>query len=396
MAQLYNGVWRDTAPAAEEIGADGQFRRQESQFRSTISADPDAEFPAEAGRYRLWVAAVCPWAGRTTAFRVLKGLQDVIAIEWAMPGLPGQGWTFPRDQFGNAVEGGWPLHRLYTTHDPQVTSKVTVPTLWDDRTQRIVNNESSEIIRSFNSAFDGLTGDRQDFYPEALRAEIDRWNGAIYPALNNGVYRAGFATSQHAYDTAVAGVFAMLDQMEAHLSQHRYLAGEWLTEADWRTFTTLVRFDVGYHGAFKCNRRRIEDYPALRNYLRELYQWPGISETVKLDEIGAGYYQRAAKHGIVGLTKSVALECATTAVTCNAICPGWVLTPLVQKQVDARASEKKISNEDAKRDLLAEKQPSGEFVTPEQLGQLAVFLCSDAAAQVRGLAWAMDGGVTAQ
>nr|WP_272917392.1 glutathione S-transferase C-terminal domain-containing protein [Alteraurantiacibacter buctensis] len=249
----------------------------------------------------MWVAAVCPWAGRTTALRVLKGLQDIVAIEWALPGLPGQGWIFPRDQFGDTAEGGFPLHRLYTAHDPQMTGKVTVPTLWDDRSQRIVNNESSEIIRLFNAAFDGLTGDRQDFYPEALRPEIDRWNAAIYPALNNGVYRAGFAISQHAYDQAVAGVFAMLDQMEAHLAQHRYLAGEYLTEADWRAFTTLVRFDVGYHGAFKCNRRRIEDYPALRNYLRELYQWPGISETVKLDEIRAGYYQLADKHGIVGV-----------------------------------------------------------------------------------------------
>lgn len=301
MAQLYNGVWRDSAPAAEEIGADGQFRRHDAQFRDHVSPDPGAQFAAEAGRYRLWVAAVCPWAGRTTAFRVLKGLQDIIAIEWALPGLPGQGWTFSRDQFGNPVEGGFPLHRLYTTHDPQMTGKVTVPTLWDDATQRIVNNESSEIIRMLGSAFDGLTGDRQDFYPEALRPEIDRWNEAIYPALNNGVYRAGFATSQHAYDTAVAGVFAMLDQMEAHLATHRYLAGEWLTEADWRAFTTLVRFDVGYHGAFKCNRRRIEDYPALRNYLRELYQWPEISGTVKLDEIRAGYYQLADKHGIVGV-----------------------------------------------------------------------------------------------
>ncbi len=305
MAQLYDGKWRDTAPAAEEIGADGQFRRQDSQFRSVISPAPGGEFPAEAGRYRLWVAAVCPWAGRTTAFRVLNGLQHIIAIEWAEPGLPKEGWTFPHDQFGNAVDSGFPLHRLYTAHDPQITSKVTVPTLWDDRTGRIVNNESADIIRMFNSAFNDLTGDRQDFYPEPLRPEIDRWNEAIYPALNNGVYRAGFATSQHAYDVAVAGVFAMLDQMEAHLATRRYLAGEWLTEADWRAFTTLVRFDVGYHGAFKCNRRRIEDYPALRNYLRELYQWQGngggISETVKLDEIRAGYYQLADKHSIVGV-----------------------------------------------------------------------------------------------
>lgn len=301
MAQLYQGIWRDTAPAAEEVGEDGRFRRQDSQFLSQISPDPGAEFPAEVGRYRLWVAAVCPWAARTTAFRVLKRLEDVIAIEWALPGLSDQGWLFPRDQFGTPVAGGFPLHRLYTAHDAQLTSKVTVPTLWDDKTGRIVNNESAQIIRMFNSAFDHITGDRQDFYSEVLHPQIDHWNEALYPALNNGVYRAGFATTQAAYDEAVGGVFAALDAMDAHLSTHRYLAGEYCTEADWRAFATLVRFDVGYHGAFKCNVRRIEDYPALRNYLRELYQWPGIAGTVFLDQIKYGYYQLADKHSIVGV-----------------------------------------------------------------------------------------------
>lgn len=301
MAQLIDGIWRDTAPAAEEVGADGQFRRQDSQFRSLISSEPGAEFPAEAGRYRLWVAAVCPWAARTTAFRVLKGLEDVIAIEWALPGLSAQGWLFPRDQQGNRVEGGFPLHRLYTVHDSQMTSKVTVPTLWDDNTGRIVNNESAQIIRMLNSAFDHITGDRQDFHPADLRDQIEHWNDVLYPGLNNGVYRAGFATSQPAYDDAVRGVFATLDAMEAHLATHRYLAGTCCTEADWRAFATLVRFDVGYHGAFKCNLRRIEDYPALRNYLRELYQWPGIAGTVLLDQIKSGYYQLADKHGLVAI-----------------------------------------------------------------------------------------------
>lgn len=301
MAQLYQGIWRDTAPAAEEVGEDGRFRRQDSQFLSQISPDPAEEFPAEAGRYRLWVAAVCPWAARTTAFRVLKGLEDVIAIEWALPGLSDQGWLFPRDQFDDAVPGGFPLHRLYTAHDAGLTSKVTVPTLWDDRTGRIVNNESAQIIRILNSAFDQITGDRQDFYPHVLRPQIDHWNERLYAGLNNGVYRAGFATTQAAYDEAVHGVFAALDAMEAHLAAHRYLAGEYCTEADWRAFATLVRFDAGYHGAFKCNLRRIEDYPALRNYLRELYQWPGIAVTVKLGEIASGYYQLADKHGIVAI-----------------------------------------------------------------------------------------------
>jgi putative glutathione S-transferase len=182
-----------------------------------------------------------------------------------------------------------------------MSGKVSVPVLWDSQTGRIVNNESSEIIRIFNSAFDHLTGNRLDLYPESLRPQIDHWNAVIYPSLNNGVYRAGFATAQAAYDEAVRGVFATLDLLEAHLATHRYLVGEYCTEADWRTFTTLVRFDVGYHGAFKCNRKRIEDYPALRGYLRELYQWPGIAGTVRLDEIRQGYYQVADKHGIIGI-----------------------------------------------------------------------------------------------
>ncbi len=300
MAQMVDGKWVDTAPAAEEVGKDGRFQRKDSSYRGAISPDPDAEFPAEAGRYRLWVAYVCPWASRALAFRVLKGLEDVVGVSYARPGLPAQGWTFDEGPDG-AVEGGYPLHRLYALDDPHYTGKVTVPVLWDGKTRRIINNESAEIIRILNSAFDRVTGDRRDFYPEDLREEIERWNGLIYPALNNGVYRAGFATSQEAYDEAAAGVFEMLDTMEQHLAANRYLAGEWLTEADWRAFTTLVRFDMAYHGAFKCNLRRIEDYPALRGYLRELYQWPGVAGTVNFDHIKRGYYQLADKHGIVAI-----------------------------------------------------------------------------------------------
>lgn len=299
MAQLYQGKWLDTAPAAEEIGDDGRFRRIDSPLRAWISPDPAAEFPAEAGRYHLWVAAVCPWAARTTAFRVLKGLEDVISVSWARPGLPKEGWMFDEGPDGERPEGGYPLHRLYTEHDAEFTGKVTVPTLWDRKSRRIVNNESSEIIRMLGSAFDGLTGNRLDFFPEALRAEVDRWNALIYPTLNNGVYRAGFASTQEAYDEAVREVFATLDTMEAHLSVNRYLCGEWLTEADWRAFTTLVRFDVGYHYAFKCNLRRIDDYPALRGYLRELYQWPGIASTVDLDLIRLGYWFLADRNHVV-------------------------------------------------------------------------------------------------
>jgi putative glutathione S-transferase len=308
VARLYEGKWFDTAPAAEEIGEDGRFRRIDSPLREWISPDPDAEFPAEAGRYHLWVAAVCPWAARTLAFRALKGLEDMISVSYARPGLPTEGWEFDEGPDGEpAGAEGYPLYRLYQEHDPRFTGKVTVPTLWDRQQRRIVNNESSEIIRMLNSAFDGLTGDRQDFYPDALRGEIDRWNALIYPTLNNGVYRAGFASTQDAYEEAVAEVFATLDTMEAHLAQHRYLAGEWLTEADWRAFTTLVRFDVGYHYAFKCNLRRIDDYPALRGYLRELYQWPGIGATVDLDLIRYGYWYLVDRHHVVAAGPSLDL-----------------------------------------------------------------------------------------
>jgi putative glutathione S-transferase len=188
------------------------------------------------------------------------------------------------------VPEGYPLHRLYSECVPLYTGKVTVPTLWDKKQRRIVNNESSEIIRMFDGAFDGITGNRLHLYPEPLRADIDRWNDLIYPHVNNGVYRAGFSTSQAAYDEAVSKLFETLDELDAHLAIHRYLAGEYCTEADWRLFVTLVRFDIGYHGAFKCNLRRIADYPALSGYLRELYQWPGIAATVKLDRIKADYW----------------------------------------------------------------------------------------------------------
>jgi putative glutathione S-transferase len=301
LAQLYDGKWLDTAPAAEEIGEDGRFRRIESPLREWISSDPGAEFPAEAGRYHLWVAAVCPWAARTTAYRAIKGLEDVISISWCRPGLPSTGWVFDEGPDGERPAEGYPLWKLYAEHDPHFTGKVTVPTLWDKVQRRIVNNESSEIIRMLGSAFDGITGNRLDLYPEDLRREIDRWNALIYPTFNNGVYRAGFATTQAAYDEAVREVFATLDAMEAQLGRTRYLTGEWLTEADWRAFTTLVRFDVGYHYAFKCNLRKIDDYPALSGYLRELYQWPGIDTTVDLALIKYGYWHLADRHKIVAI-----------------------------------------------------------------------------------------------
>lgn len=298
MAGLVDGKWVDTLPAEEEVGRDGRFVRQDTQFRSVISPEPGADFPPEPGRYHLWVAYVCPWASRTLVYRALKGLEDVVSVSYARPGLPKEGWTFDAGPDG-PVEGGYPLHRLYCEHDARYTGKVSVPVLWDKQARRIVNNESSEIIRIFNSAFDGITGNRLDLYPPDLRRQIDRWNDLIYPSLNNGVYRAGFARSQAAYEEAARQVFETLDTMEEQLSLNRYLVGEWCTEADWRAFTTLVRFDVAYHGAFKCNLRRLEDYSALRNYLRELYQWPGIAGTVNLEEIKRGYWQLADQHHIV-------------------------------------------------------------------------------------------------
>jgi putative glutathione S-transferase len=295
--QLVDGKWVDSAPAAEEIGPDGRFRRIDSPLRNVISPDPGAEFPAEAGRYHLFVAWVCPWASRVTAYRVLKGLEDVLSMSVSHGVIGHDGWVF-HDETIAPFSVPHPLYRVYQAHDPHYTGKATVPTLWDKQTGRIVNNESADIIRMFNSAFDHITGNRLDFYPAALRRQIDRWNDLIYPGLNNGVYRAGFASTQDAYEEAAAQVFRTLDVMEEQLALNRYLCGEYLTEADWRAFTTLVRFDIGYHGAFKCNLRRLEDYPALRNYLRELYQWPGIAETVKLGDIKRNYYALTDRHGV--------------------------------------------------------------------------------------------------
>lgn len=308
MAGLVEGRWVATLPAAEEMKG-GTFVRAESAFRDSVSADPGARFPAEAGRYELWIAYGCPWASRTLAYRVLKGLEEVIPYRAEVSGLGAEGWTFPEGPDG-PVAGGYPLHRLYAEAEPRYTGKVSVPVLWDRKTRRIVNNESSEIIRMMNHAFDGITGNRLDLYPEPLRAEIDRWNALIYPAVNNGVYRSGFATSQAAYDEAVRALFDMLDRLDAHLATHRYLAGAHCTEADWRLFTTLVRFDIGYYGAFRCNLRRIEDYAALSHYLRELYQWPGIAATVKLDLIKTNYWTLANVNpsGIVPIGPIVDLD----------------------------------------------------------------------------------------
>ena len=299
MPQLVDGKWVNDEVAASEM-KNGAFHREATTFRDWITADgkpgPDGQkaLPAEKGRYQLFVSYLCPWASRTLAMRNLKGLQDVIALSIAGPVIGDNGWEYsePEDA-GTRVPPVSFQYQLYTASQENYTGKVSVPVLWDRHEGRIVNNESADIIRILNCAFDGLTGNRDDFYPEPLRPQIDEWNGLIYDTLNNGVYKSGFARSQHAYEHAVTGVFETLGRLEDHLSHNRYIAGAYLTEADIRLFVTLIRFDSAYFGQFKCNIRMIEDYPALSSYLRELYQWPGITETVNLADIKKGYYSIA-------------------------------------------------------------------------------------------------------
>jgi putative glutathione S-transferase len=285
MGYLLNGQWVEGNPP-EEFGKSGTFERIDSRFRDRITADGSSGFPAEAGRYHLYVAHNCPWAHRTMIYRVIKKLESAITISHAIPGLREQGWTYEAnpnfpDCLPDTVNGFRYLHQVYAASNPDYTGKVTVPTLWDKKTGRIVNNESSEIIRMLNSEFAGVAGDGTDLYPQPLRAEIDRLNETIYANVNNGVYRCGFAKSQAAYEAAYDALFATLDELDARLSRRRYLLGATLTEADWRLFPTLVRFDVAYFSLFRCNKQRIADYANLANYMRELYQMPGIAETVK-------------------------------------------------------------------------------------------------------------------
>lgn len=296
MGLLVEGQWQDAWYDTESTG--GKFVRKAAKFRNWVTADgspgPSGEggFAAEAGRYHLYVSLACPWAHRTLIFRQLKGLQDMISVSVVNAFMRDEGWTFePGDGVvPDTVNNVTRLHQLYTLAQSDFTGRVTVPVLWDKKTKTIVSNESAEIIRMFNSAFDGIGATEGDYYPEALQAEIDAVNDLVYHNINNGVYRAGFATKQVAYNEAVADVFRVLDELEARLTDQRYLLGNTLTEADWRLFTTLIRFDAVYVGHFKCNRQRIEDYPALRNYLRDLYQHPGIAETVDIDYIKAHYY----------------------------------------------------------------------------------------------------------
>jgi glutathionyl-hydroquinone reductase len=305
MGILVDGRWSE-AELLTETDTSGAFQRADSRFRDWITADGSSGFKAEPGRYHLYVAYNCPWAHRTLIFRTLKKLEGAISVSYALPSIREQGWTFGRDaQFPecapDTVSGFRYLHQAYTATNPRYSGKVTVPTLWDKKTQRIVNNESSEIIRMLNSEFRGIADDESDFYPAPLRTEIDRINELIYANVNNGVYRCGFARSQTAYEAVYDALFATLDELEARLSHQRYLVGGRITEADWRLFPTLVRFDVAYFSLFKCNKKRIADYASLSNYMRDLYGAPGIAATVKPRQYVVGYWsiQRLNPTGII-------------------------------------------------------------------------------------------------
>jgi glutathionyl-hydroquinone reductase len=297
MGLMMHGEWKDD----DAIPSDprGHFVRAASQFRHWITADGaagpsgDGGFKAEPGRYHLFVSYNCPWAHRAIIMRKLKKLEDVVSMSLADRPKT-EGWSYSQgiDDLEPAADGIFRLHQVYKAADQVYSGKVTVPTLWDRERRTVVNNESSEVIRMLNSAFAKWTDVDYDFYPQALRRDIDEINDFVYGHLNNGVYRAGFARTQEAYDEAVRKVFHGLDALEQRLSEGRYLAGDRITEADWRAFPTLLRFDLVYYSHFKCNLRCIQDYPNLTDYLRELYQWPGIKETFNLEKIKAGYYSQ--------------------------------------------------------------------------------------------------------
>ncbi|HEY8569120.1 glutathione S-transferase family protein [Microbulbifer sp.] len=296
MGLLVNGKWQDRWYDTDKSG--GEFEREAAQLRNWITADgaagPSGEggFVAEKDRYHLYVSLACPWAHRTLIFRKLKGLEEYIGVSVVSPYMWEHGWTFKGDEgsTGDELYGSEFMHQIYTRHRADYSGRVTVPVLWDKERECIVSNESAEIIRMFNSAFDGLTGDQQDFYPQDLRGDIDATNELVYQNVNNGVYRAGFATSTSAYEAAYHRLFEVLEQLERRLQQNRYLTGARITEADWRLFTTLIRFDAVYHGHFKCNKQRLADYPNLWGFVRELYQWPGVAETVDFHHIKTHYY----------------------------------------------------------------------------------------------------------
>ena len=296
MGLLVDGQWQDKWYDTEASG--GRFVREDAGFRNWVTADGSAGptdvggFKAEANRYHLYVSLACPWAHRTTIYRKLKGLEDMISLSVVHPFMGDKGWTFAEGAgvIADPIVNASYLYEVYVAAKPNYTGRVTVPILWDKKTNTIVSNESSEIIRMLNSAFDEAGATDVNFLPKALLAEIDTINEFVYSAVNNGVYKAGFATTEAAYKEAVVTLFDALDTLEARLADQRYLLGDTITEADWRLFTTLVRFDAVYVGHFKCNIRRIVDYPNLWGYLRDLYQVPGIAETVSIEHIKAHYY----------------------------------------------------------------------------------------------------------
>ncbi|NHT76384.1 glutathione S-transferase family protein [Rhizobiaceae bacterium CRRU44] len=297
MGMLVEGIWHDVW--YDTAATKGHFKRSESQFRNWVTADGragptgEAGFKAEAGRYHLYVSLACPWAHRTLIFRTLKGLQDLISVSVVDYLMLAKGWEF-KDGPGDTQDhlfGAKALSEIYVRADPKYSGRVTVPVLWDKTQNKLVSNESADIIRMLNAAFDGLTGSTLDLYPTDMRSEIDAINARIYDTVNNGVYKAGFATTQEAYAESVTALFETLDDLEERLSTRRYLLGDRVTEADWRLFTTLVRFDPVYVGHFKCNIRRIADYPNLQGYLKDLYQTPGVAGTVDMHHIKHHYYE---------------------------------------------------------------------------------------------------------
>ena len=297
MGQLIDGQWRDTALIT--ASKDGAFQRKPSIFRNWVTADgapgPSGEggFKAESGRYHLYVSYACPWAHRALIFRALKGLTDHIGVSVVSPDMFEDGWTFDTSfdgATGDRLFGSAVLHQIYTRSDPSATTRVTVPILWDNETEKIVSNESSEIIRMFNAAFDEVTGNDLDFWPENRRGAFEPFNDRIYTTLNNGVYRSGFAQTQSAYESAVTELFDTLDWLEGILVENRFVMGDELTEVDWRLLPTLLRFDPVYHYHFKCNIRRLRDYEALWGYTRELFQMQGVSETTNFEHIKRHYY----------------------------------------------------------------------------------------------------------
>lgn len=285
MGMLVKGCWTDADVA--RTGRGGAFEREVSTCRAWIG--DDARFPAQAGRYHLFVNAGCPWAYRTILYRSLKGLEDVVSVSCTEPAAGREGWTFGKNP--EPILGARHMHHVYSASDAEFTGRCTVPVLWDLASGTIVNNESADIIRMLDSAFDGLPGvNAERFHRPEHAGEIDALNEQIYETINNGVYRCGFAASQAAYDAAFDQLFAALDELDARLEKARYLCGDVITEADWRLFSTLVRFDVAYYSAFRCNRQRIADYPNLWPYARDLYSQPGVAATVDFDAIKGIYF----------------------------------------------------------------------------------------------------------